>query len=671
MGQLHGVQPQPRFAPNQPIEIQNHAEIRPALHNARTGGTPVGRILAGIFTLGISEGIRAIVLSVRSRQTETPHVIQPQQPAPPRINVQNRELASQLKAPIMPAAYAAAFQEALTELRAAFGEEVLPQMENFAALKKALPNTLLFDRIERFVKNSPEEVTPQRLKELILDQKPLLTNMALHICCQNYCTAHNYKDLNTIAPISTCITSNAARKERLDQCTTMTDVQALFESCEELPQMLELTNAINTGQRNAQTQMFTTLAQRTELPESILKETMDLKTISSKFTYLGVDIQEGKIPAAEIQQRFLAITEKFVQAKLSLIEAIEALPLPDQAKIAWKNDTLRLSDLEKKAEFLKFVNAGLNTDGSQIVTYIRDGAVSAPEVFGLLSTLAMHTEDNLRANFTPLEWNELGGDGQGTAHDYATQAALYHTPGLLEALVSLPEDIKKEVQELGQQFLRNGFDRGAQGHMSKAITDLVYVEKNTGIFITNIFLKLTQVEKETPKTLAEELSTSELSLAHTKEIAAGLAGIREQFGEASLPAGNILSSWNNTPQGAGILQKAQEQIRQMRHNPTPQEVGGLTREIARQSAAEYVLRTTIQTIARTREILLEDDQLSPLVESLYAHHPELREKVIQAHTKDDIHALLDGVTDLMELCQAMAINEQPGSLSVSKTAKSV
>ena len=73
-------------------EADAPAELRGARPSA---GTYAGRVILGIFTLGISEGIRALVHHARAGEAPAPRVAgEHLPPAPPRADAFNRGLAA-------------------------------------------------------------------------------------------------------------------------------------------------------------------------------------------------------------------------------------------------------------------------------------------------------------------------------------------------------------------------------------------------------------------------------------------------------------------------------------------------------------------------------------------------------------------------------------------------
>ena len=120
--------------PQQQQQIQQAASrpgagAPPELQGARPSrGAVIGRIFAGIFTLGLSEGILAMVRHARAGSAPAPRVAAESiPPAPPRADMFNRELATSLLKNELPPAYRAAVNEALGELRARFGADVIPE----------------------------------------------------------------------------------------------------------------------------------------------------------------------------------------------------------------------------------------------------------------------------------------------------------------------------------------------------------------------------------------------------------------------------------------------------------------------------------------------------------------------------------------------------------------
>lgn len=94
----------------------------------RPPGVVAGRVLLGIFTLGISEGVRALVHHARAEAAPAPRVTGANIPqAGPRADAFNASLADGLRRGTLPPAYRAALGEAVDELRARFGADIVPE----------------------------------------------------------------------------------------------------------------------------------------------------------------------------------------------------------------------------------------------------------------------------------------------------------------------------------------------------------------------------------------------------------------------------------------------------------------------------------------------------------------------------------------------------------------
>ena len=102
----------PRAEADAPVELRG---ARPSARRV------AGRVILGIATLGISEGIRALVRHVRAGEAPGPRVAgEHLPPAPPRADAFNKGLADGLGKGTLPAAHQAAVSEALADLRIFF-----------------------------------------------------------------------------------------------------------------------------------------------------------------------------------------------------------------------------------------------------------------------------------------------------------------------------------------------------------------------------------------------------------------------------------------------------------------------------------------------------------------------------------------------------------------------
>jgi hypothetical protein len=153
---------------NQPQVEENHApeEMRRAKPSKFL---TVLRVIACIFTVGISEGVIALVRDCMPTRTQ-PDQVNPPNPnmvpnANPQVDQHNTQLGENIMSNTLPQEYKSALEEAAAPLRNQFGNKIIPDdlgklLESPTSDKKSLNY-----KLKCLVKESNNEVTPQVLKQ--------------------------------------------------------------------------------------------------------------------------------------------------------------------------------------------------------------------------------------------------------------------------------------------------------------------------------------------------------------------------------------------------------------------------------------------------------------------------------------------------------------------------
>ncbi len=150
-------------------DIQNDAPHEIA--HARPSKLSVAlRIIAGIFTLGISEGIRFIAHKIRSAEPRG-NQVQPQNPdmipaANPGVDQSNRALAEKIIKNNIPENIKTALNEVAQEYRNKFGNRAVPENVNTLLNELGKNNRPMVIQLRYAVQDAHEEITPENIKPL-------------------------------------------------------------------------------------------------------------------------------------------------------------------------------------------------------------------------------------------------------------------------------------------------------------------------------------------------------------------------------------------------------------------------------------------------------------------------------------------------------------------------
>lgn len=130
MSNITNVNNQQPVMQNQQVQTANNAEVPAALQNAKPNvGAVICRVLGAIFSLGLTEGIRAIAnhIEAKAAASKARGAGEALPEAEPSVTQRNAALNEQFKNDTLAPEFKAAVAEAFSELRASYGEKSLPE----------------------------------------------------------------------------------------------------------------------------------------------------------------------------------------------------------------------------------------------------------------------------------------------------------------------------------------------------------------------------------------------------------------------------------------------------------------------------------------------------------------------------------------------------------------
>ena len=433
-----------------------------------------GRILAGIFTLGISEGIRAIIRHVKAGEAPAPRdPAADLPPAPPRADIFNKSIASEFQANNLPPDFKAAVTEAFDRMEARFGEDMFPKDSKL----RTSPQTSLGFEVKDALRQTDEAITPQAFSALVEKKATyaLLHNvMTTHVT--DLCARIGYQKSPSLLagnflggnPEIIAAMDNITDKASLDHfmATTLQRLEASVRHNHEL----------HVSKTQAQTDAIQTFSRQTGLSEDTVRQRINLGDLDNRFTYLSVDILDGKRPLAgqEMRDAFTQVAKTFAERKAALYTSVDTLDLPPDIRNSWKDSVLTQNTLTKGDLFTTWYGISRGVAVSESILPALNDGVGDRELLGMLEVLGTQVRDAVMAHYGQEGWAELGGDGQSDALFYTGQATLAAHDELRQALMDRPELVDRLYQMAGDDVAQ-GFSSntlaaaelrcGAQGAM--------------------------------------------------------------------------------------------------------------------------------------------------------------------------------------------------------------
>lgn len=618
------------------------AELRGARPSA---GRVAGRVILGIFTLGISEGIRALVHHARAGATPEPRAAAANvPPAPPRADVFNKGLAEGLGKGTLPAAHQAAVSEAFADLRARFGADILPE----GMTLETLPGRFtLQEGVKSSLRAAAEEVSPQALRALIVERgASLMANRVLEARIGAYCAEIGYTGANPAAIRENLLQDNPELSEAMSACADRAAADATVEaSMPRITESVRLRHAVAEAHTRAKESAVSGLAQATGLSEALIRQQVDFTELENSFVYLAGDVLKGENPARgeELAAAFRSVADRFVNQKAQLFASVDGLALSPGLKDEWKNSVLSQRTLTSGDMFTTCHAVGSGVDARNLLTALNApaGEFDDREILGLLESLGSKLTDALLTHYGQEAWAKLGGDGQGDARFYAAQAMLDSVPGLMDALAARPElvgrllDMASEDASLGRELCASSKEsevvRGTQ--LSRS-----------AVCAQSMLLGLPRPAAEVNESLAASLlGKAGMPPAHAQALDHAVADMRARFGADCLPAGDSASAlrgWNSGERSyiSSLL------IRDVRASATPVTSGdmaALFEARAHDAAANGAFRGLLGEMAQRMGLNVDADGLSSVSYALRQRHPELAGAIADAGDRAAVAPLLD------------------------------
>lgn len=614
----------------QPTVSPREANVPVELRGARpSAGAIVGRVLAGIFTLGISEGIRAIVRHVRVGQPAGVHQEPAQQVVTPEAF--NRTMSDKMYQGQLPPEYQAAVDSMIEELRGQFGTERVPVNATLDTLDggRSIRSTARNRMCEATQNVTPEQMCAMLKEKFVYNTKYDCMVKAIKAKIQPQIREGEnafFRANVIIAAFEHCpeYADLAARiKNSTDQASLDT---VLADMLTHVDKELQVARFVGEQQNVAVQDAVHKLAEQTGWTEETVRSLTDFDKLGLPSTAKD-GLSKRPLGADDIKAVFTPKVDGFVQRKMTLFNSVKALDAPQYMKEAWERDVLAYKTLSEPYLLSKSFQAGSSVDARPLLEAMQDKTFSNDDICALVEGYGVKLSNAIYGTFSQAEWTELGGDGQGEARNFSSRAMLASVPGLLEAMQS-----------------RSGLMEALQNH--SILTMQRVPEMGTAITLNNIVLAAEELLAANTQLGAALSNPETLSPLYANAINHVVADLRAELGENCLPASLKEIMSQSAPGLPSTLRSLMNGRLQKLATPvSTAECAAMFREYARQIAVFNVFKESLGEMAHNTGLIVSPTGISSVASIMYARHPEITTILGQADhgvtVRDFLNTLLE------------------------------
>ncbi len=636
MSNITNIQNQQPIMQNQQVQTANETTAPAVLQKAKPSvGSTVCRVLAGIFSLGLSEGVFAICRHIKKNAAQVRGAGEALPAAEPAIVMQNRALSTQFKNDSLPPEFKAAVAEAFSELRAGFGEKVLPKC---STVQEFLANTTIQNGFRKEVikgaanaiKNSQTEISPQDLKNCIIEKaSPKLASLAAHVCILEQAENKISSD-NVITILNVLSKTNTGFNEGLAACKNAEDVKTYLAAHPKFTDTVEYTIGYCTAEKKTDQYIIAELAKVTGKSEQEIQKQLKLNDVKTKYPYGGAD-ETGTVKERleQLETKFHDIAAKFIQTKTELYNSIASLTVSEGLKEQMRNDVLSDSTLKKGYVFSRAEQAVSQVDVSSLIRVLKEGnAVSDLDLVGMLNAVSVQLSDSIASQYKNTELAELGAEGNAITVFTACQILLDKNPEIVDLIKSDPAKLNRLIGTVSDQKA----DADEQlDNLDTEATRLHVGALYGSRFILNTVQGIIQVNNSVVSSL--QTGTGEGQFAQIMHDT--LVAVNEEYG---VNIGTNLNEVDNLPFGEDVIKNIESRISAQNQPLSSAQFTEIVRSELREHVANLAAKTAISE--RCAELGLNSERVGTMLSSLKYLYLPLQESISKADNKEMIQALL-------------------------------
>lgn len=370
----------------------------------------------------------------------------------------------------LPAEAQAAIAAGVNDLRASFGEDIVPQGATLAGLPGADD---LREGIAQAVSGSEARVEAGSLRSIVAQKGARQMAEAVFAKSLGECCGRlGYAARNPERLPGLLLRGFPEFAAELRAAANREGAEAVI--AKHLPVIeanVRVRKEVDEALAGIKPQAVQQIAAKTGLTEEAVRQSLDFEKLQDRATMLSSDFKTGKRSGENnaVKNEFKAIVDRFADSKARLYNTAESLPLAPGLKEAWKSQALTEHTLSKGDFFETCYRCGSSVKADSLIQALQApaGMFEVVEIYGLFDSLAVQVTGNLMAHYGPQAWFDLGGDGQGDARSFALQAMMNSNPGFIRALskaVAERPGLSDSLQALCAERSRTALaDRNAPG----------------------------------------------------------------------------------------------------------------------------------------------------------------------------------------------------------------
>ena len=641
MSNVTNVQSGQPVMQNQQVQAANETTAPAVLQNARpSAGSTVCRVLAGIFTLGISEGILAICRHIEANAAPKARGAGEALPAAaPTIAEQNHTLSEQFKNDTLAPEFKAAVSEAFSELRASYGKNSLPQGTTVQEIlanpisKNGLRENAIIREAAKAIKNSETEVSPQDLKKCIIEKaSPELAVFSARACIMEH--AENKISSNRADIIfNALIKDNPEFGNELAACKNAEEVKTCVLNQATLAEHVEYSIGYCEYESTSLQHIFNELASVTGKSTQEIQDTLSLTDLKSKFSTASSKFTgDMETRLQELKTALQEISANFIQMKSDLYTSIARLTVSEGLKEQLRNDVFGESTLKKGYVFARAEQAVDQVNVSSLIRVLQEGNnLSDADVTGMIKAVSVQLSDAITQLYSARELADLGADGNALTMSTACQILIDKNPEIVELMKSDPAKIDRMLGILLEQTfeasdqLESEEGNGTEATLTNASS--IYGSR----FILNTVRDIIQANNSIMSSL--QTGTGEGRFAQITHDT--LAGINAEYG---INIGTNLNELANLPFGNDVIKNIANRITAQNQLLSSAQFVEIVRSELQTHVANLAAKAAISE--RCAELGLDTKRLPAMLTSLKKLYPQLQESINNADSKENIQALL-------------------------------
>ena len=619
----------------QRFEVLPYQERRLARTQGQQAAYVIGRVLGGIVTLGVSEGVIAI-----GHKAEKLNAQNLREQAVSRLTAAayaNEAIgrAVQSGAGFPSPAYESAVEEAVAELRARFGS-VLPEgAADLAGLPFARE---LSSAVKAALAQMADEASPEQLKALVVEKGiPFMRKAALQQEVGRACETlgHAEADLADMAALLLERNPDLARALGDDvQGYGTASVLRAFRA--DIEAFAAHVTSFSASRKAAQDHAVAVLAEAC----GVSAEEMGLHLNLGKLN-LQLDDAEPEMgtPEAAMRQACMAKADGLIRRKVELLRSADELEVSPELKAYWKERVLADKTLNDPDTFRSAVAVASRVEENKIAgieELFRSGRPDADTAYAALQSLSLSMDIALAEVH---DWRTLDGDKKGLARFHALKALLDRMPAFRTAFES-------DAALLADMEVRAGKDMAS-------MDERVNIPAEVSEYLV-LALKTRSVDRAV---LAASIGDpGKMPVPFLAALRQAEAEVRSRFPGVELPA-DFMQAY---PFGGSRLSNLlREAVENSGGALSPEGFAGLAGRLMNRVAADVVARQTIaerleQVDVEGTRAFTHRENVDDALLALFKRHPELVEALSGAFGPQAVRDVLGRLDDLAPMLRFFA-----------------